>query len=104
MIGCPIDLKCAVACLPSELSQQPTWPQVWHIRRCTQRIPNCRHSSQPSTSSGSSRYWTDSRCEHSGGTGADDSAISRLDVCMSLRTDLHLDRLATGEPVGLDRR
>src|ERR1700761_5431672 len=65
MIGWPIDLKCAVACLPSELSQQPMWPQVWHIRRWTQRIPSWRHSSQPSTSSGRSRYWTESRWEHS---------------------------------------
>ena len=32
-------VKWAVACLPSELSQQPMWPQVWHIRRWTQLIP-----------------------------------------------------------------
>jgi hypothetical protein len=35
MIGCPIALKCLVACLFLESSQQPTWPQVRHRRRCT---------------------------------------------------------------------
>src|SRR6185312_2346733 len=80
MIGCPIDLKCAVACLPSELSQQPMWPQVWHIRRCTHLIPSSRHSSQPATSSGSSRYWTESRCEHSVGTEFNIPRPARIDV------------------------
>ena len=40
--------------LPGELSQQPMWPQVWHIRRWTQLIPSARHSSRPATSSGGS--------------------------------------------------
>ena len=40
--------KCAVACLFGESSQQPTWPQVRHMRRCSHRLPLLRHSSQPS--------------------------------------------------------
>jgi acetyl-CoA C-acetyltransferase len=32
MIGCPVPWKCFVACLPGELSQQPTCPQVRHRR------------------------------------------------------------------------
>ena len=39
MIGWPVSLMWAVACLPGELSQQPMWPQLWHIRRCTQLHP-----------------------------------------------------------------
>ena len=31
----------------SSVSQQPTWPQVRQIRRCTHRSPLRRHSSQP---------------------------------------------------------
>ncbi len=41
-------LKCFVACLFLEESQQPTWPQVKHIRRCTQVSPVFKQSSQPS--------------------------------------------------------
>src|SRR6186713_1271607 len=48
MIGWPVAWKCLVACLFGELSQQPTWPQVRQSRRCTQREPVFRHSSQPS--------------------------------------------------------
>src|SRR6266545_2193929 len=32
-----------------EESQQPTLPQVWHIRRWTHQLPVSRHSSQPAT-------------------------------------------------------
>ena len=39
--------KCAVACLPGELSQQPMWPHEVHRRRCTQGMPSSRHSTQP---------------------------------------------------------
>ena len=35
--GCPVSSKCPVACRSGEESQQPTWPQVRHSRRCTQR-------------------------------------------------------------------
>src|SRR5204862_4577287 len=48
MIGCFVLWKCFVACLFFESSQQPTWPQVRHRRRCTQVSPIFRHSSQPS--------------------------------------------------------
>ena len=47
MIGCPLCSKCARACRRGELSQQPTWPQVRHKRRCTHGLPVLRHSSQP---------------------------------------------------------
>src|SRR5439155_19927713 len=47
MIGWRVAWKCRVACLPGELSQQPTCPHVRHRRRCTQRPPVARHSSQP---------------------------------------------------------
>src|SRR3954451_6001063 len=86
MIGWPVSLLWAVACLPIEWSQQPMWPQVWHIRRCTHCIPNARHSSQPATSPGRARYSTASRCVH--------SATARGD----------LGGLAAGHPVRLDRR
>ena len=36
------------ACRSGEESQHPTWPQVRQSRRCTQRVPSRRHSSQPS--------------------------------------------------------
>src|SRR3954468_17798623 len=48
MIGWWLPWKCLVACVFFEESQQPTWPQVRHSRRCTQRLPDCRHSSHPS--------------------------------------------------------
>src|SRR5258706_4977500 len=48
MIGCRVAWKCVVACVLLELSQQPTWPQVRHRRRCTQVSLMTRHSSQPS--------------------------------------------------------
>src|SRR3954452_10375628 len=48
MIGCPAAWKCAVACLLGESSQQPTWPQLRQIRKCSHTLPLCRHSSQPS--------------------------------------------------------
>ena len=38
----------AVACRFGELSQQPTWPQCMHRRRCTHPEPMRTHSSQPS--------------------------------------------------------
>src|SRR6516164_5238568 len=48
MTGWPVSWKCCVACLPTEESQQPTWPQVRHSRSCTQRVPSRRHSSHAS--------------------------------------------------------
>src|SRR5438876_5527926 len=48
MIGWLVAWKCAVAWRFGESSQQPTWPQVRHRRRCTHQSPVCRHSSQPS--------------------------------------------------------
>ena len=41
-----------------EESQQPIFPQLWHIRRCTQRLPIFKHSSQPAMSAGGSRIST----------------------------------------------
>src|SRR3954453_14890498 len=48
MIGCPVAWKCLVACWFGESSQQPTWPQLRQIRKCSHTLPLCRHSSQPS--------------------------------------------------------
>src|SRR5665647_1047616 len=48
MIGCCVALKCFVACLFFESSQQPTWPQVRQMRRCIHSSPMARHSWQPS--------------------------------------------------------
>src|SRR5437763_16403330 len=61
MIGCDVSWKCAVACLFGELSQQPIFPQLWHMRRCTHQPPVFRHSSQPATSAGTSVTWISSR-------------------------------------------
>ena len=47
MIGCPTARWCAVACLLGDESQHPTWPHVMQMRRCTQRSPMRRQSSQP---------------------------------------------------------
>jgi hypothetical protein len=47
MIGWEVAWKCLVACLFLDESQQPTWPQIRHMRRCTQRSPVWRQSSQP---------------------------------------------------------
>src|ERR1700733_15071639 len=47
MTGCLVAWKCFVACLFLDESQQPTWPQFRHSRRCTQVSPISRHSLQP---------------------------------------------------------
>src|SRR3978361_484636 len=47
MMGCPVAWKCLVACLLGESSQQPTWPQLRQIRKCSHTLPLLRHSSQP---------------------------------------------------------
>src|SRR5262249_2607339 len=54
MIGWPLSFPCAVAWRFGESSQQPTFPEVMHMRRCTHELPIFRHSSQPSSGSGSS--------------------------------------------------
>src|SRR5919197_245223 len=61
MIGCWALRAWVLACRPGELSQQPTRPHSRQIRRCSQRPPVARQSSQPSTASGSSVTWTWSR-------------------------------------------
>src|SRR6202163_613779 len=48
MTGCPVAWKCLVACLLGESSQQPTWPQLRQIRKCSHSLPLFRHSPQPS--------------------------------------------------------
>src|SRR2546429_1650366 len=57
-MGCWVARKCFVACLFFEESQQPTWPQVKHRRRCTQLSPILRHSSQPSLFGLILRIWS----------------------------------------------
>src|ERR1700737_2875362 len=48
MTGCRVAWKCLVACWLGESSQQPTWPQLRQIRKCSHLPPLFRHSSQPS--------------------------------------------------------
>ena len=52
-IGWPAACACFVACLFGEESQQPIFPHVMHMRRCTQRRRS-RVSSQPAMCSGRS--------------------------------------------------
>src|SRR6185437_10790331 len=63
MMGWPVAWKCPVAWRCGEESQHPTWPQVRHNLRWTQREPILRHSSQPFALGTTSRIV--SRCEHS---------------------------------------
>src|SRR5438874_8762127 len=54
MIGWPLSPAWVVACRFGDESQQPIFPHVMHMRRCTQPLPIFRHSSHPSMVSGSS--------------------------------------------------
>src|ERR1051326_1116961 len=54
MIGWLSSRKCALACLLGDESQHPIFPQVMHMRRCTQRLPVFKHSTQPGMISGTS--------------------------------------------------
>src|SRR5262249_30827983 len=67
MTGCPVSWKCRVACLPTDESQQPTWPHVRHSRSSTQRAPSRRHSTHPWGVRGArkSEPVSPSRCSHS---------------------------------------
>jgi len=60
MTGWPVARKCFVACRFFEVSQQPTLPQLRHIRRSTQRSPARTHSSHWWVAGVRSRIW--SRC------------------------------------------
>ena len=40
----PVDAACPRACRIGDESQQPTWPQVRHWRRCTHGVPSRTHS------------------------------------------------------------
>src|SRR4051812_8071036 len=53
-----------------ELSQQPTFPHFWHMRRWTQLDPIFRHSSQPPTPGGGASTSIWSRCEQTSATSA----------------------------------
>src|SRR6266550_7338358 len=63
MIGWWVVRLWPVACLPGELSQQPTWPHSWHHRRWTQScLPAATHSTQPGPEGDTSLIWP--RCLH----------------------------------------
>src|SRR5437588_782277 len=47
MIGCPVAAACLLACCDGELSQQPIWPQLAHLRRWNHQPPAALHSTQP---------------------------------------------------------
>ncbi len=66
-MGCWVAWKCLVAWRFFESSQQPTCPHCMHRRRCTQRSPIFRHSSQPLLCGFTLRS-TASRCEHPSST------------------------------------
>lgn len=63
-MGWVVARKCLVACLFFEESQQPTWPQVRHILKWTQRSFIFKHSSQPGALGLTSRIWF--RCVQDG--------------------------------------
>ncbi len=52
MTGCPVTWKCSRAWRAAELSQQPTAPQVRHIRRCTQRVLSLPQAGQAGAAAG----------------------------------------------------
>jgi hypothetical protein len=64
MIGWPLAFAWAFACRCGDSSQQATCPHSRHIRRCSQGVPPAKHSSHPSTDSGSRRILTWARCPH----------------------------------------
>src|SRR6185369_11291653 len=55
--GCLVALKCLVACLFFDESQQPTCPHSRHSRKCTHVSPIFRHSSQPFVCGRTSLMW-----------------------------------------------
>ncbi len=69
MIGCSEAAAWAVAWRFGESSQQPTCPQLKQIRRCNQRSPVLRQSSQPSADSGRRLILIWSRWEQPGIAG-----------------------------------
>lgn len=72
-MGWPLLPAWAEACRFGEESQQPTWPQLMHIRRWTHQLPVRRQSSQPSAEGTTSWIW--SRCEQIAVEGTDISCI-----------------------------
>src|SRR4051794_20863341 len=96
MIGCPLVWWWAVAWRLGELSQHPMCPQLWHMRRWTQREPMARHSSHPGTSAGASRISTASRCAQV----AMPCMVSRQVRALTVRTltALHVTRSRMGRP------
>src|SRR3954447_9133437 len=96
MIGCPLVWGWAVAWRLGELSQHPMCPQLWHMRRWTQREPMARHSSHPGTSAGASRISTASRCAQV----AMPCMVSRQVRALTVRslTALHVTRSRMGRP------
>src|SRR5688500_15845856 len=69
-----MSLKCLLACLPVEESQQPTWPQDRHSRRATQNVPSVGHSSQASgvLCGGKSSGLNPDKCSHGWVIGSSD--------------------------------
>ena len=65
-IGWSSSAACLRAWRFGDASQQPILPQVMHMRRCTQRLPIFRHSSQPAIDDGSVVTAIRSRCVHIG--------------------------------------
>jgi hypothetical protein len=64
MIGWPLAFAWAFAWRWGDSSQQATCPHSRHIRRCSQGVPAAKHSSHPSTDSGSRLSLMWARCPH----------------------------------------
>ena len=57
MTGCRVSWKWAVACLPTEESQQPMLPQSRHWRSDTQRVPSARQVAHAGSATVSTAGW-----------------------------------------------
>src|ERR1700726_4725841 len=99
MTGCWVAWKCLVACLLGESSQQPTWPHVRQIRKCSHSLPLFRHSSQPSALGVTSRMpaiWVQPFAI----SGSHLAGVEQQDIGATGREFLHVSRgsLALGAP------
>jgi hypothetical protein len=66
MIGWALAFAWAFAWRWGDSSQHATCPHSRHIRRCSQGVPTAKHSSHPSTDSGSRLSLMWARCPHQG--------------------------------------
>ena len=96
MTGWPVSRKCSLACWRGLESQQPTWPQVRHIRRCAQVFsPSSAQPWHCPGVRGSRSSVAVKRCSQV--FGAADAFASRpRDLFSMLSKDRHADRSRFG--------